>query len=207
MANVPRPLIALLVATVAVAALWVVALKPSSSSSGGGSQGASTYKSAVNKAHQAVAISNQASAAHGGTVATSPAATPQPSAAAAPKPAVRHPARSARVSPSTLRRLNVVERALSLHKVIALLFYNPAAADDQAVRRELAAVPGHGGAVVKLAVPLRELSRYAVVANQVPVNSSPTLVLIDREQRATTLVGFADGFEILNRVADALAAR
>jgi hypothetical protein len=203
MANVPRPLIALLVATVAFAALWVVALKPSSSSSGG-SHGAGTYQSAVTKAHQAVAISNQASAAHGGTVATSPAVTPQPSAAAPPKPAVRH---LARLSPSGTHRLNVVERALSAHKVIALLFYNPAAADDQAVKKELGAVPAHGGAVVKLAVPLSELSRYGVVANQVPVSTSPTLVLIDRKQRATTIVGFADGFEISQRVADALAAR
>ena len=205
MANVPRPLIALLVATVAIAALWVVALKPSSSSNRAGSQG--TYQSAVNKAHQAVAISNSASAAHGGTVGTSPAITPQPRAAVPPKQVARHVAASPRLSPSTVRRMNVVERALSLHKVIALLFYNPAAADDQAVRRELAAVPGHGGAVVKLAVPLREASRYAGVANQVPVSSSPTLVLIDRRQRATTLVGFADGFELSQRVADALAAR
>ena len=60
---------------------------------------------------------------------------------------------------------------------------------------------------VEWPVPLREASRYAVVANQVPVSSSPTLVLIDRRQRATTLVGFADGFELSQRVADALAAR
>jgi hypothetical protein len=86
-----------------------------------------------------------------------------------------------------------------------MLFYNPAAADDQAVRRELAAVPTKGGRVVKLAVPLADLASYSVVANQIAVNQSPTLVLVDSTHRATTIVGFADRFEIVQRVTDALA--
>ena len=64
-----------------------------------------------------------------------------------------------------------------------------------------------GSAVVKLAVPLSELARYPVVTTQVPVSESPTLVLIDRAQQATTIVGFADRFEIAQRVDDALAAK
>jgi hypothetical protein len=44
-----------------------------------------------------------------------------------------------------------------------------------------------------------------VVTNQVPVNESPTLVLIDAQRHASTIVGFADRFEIAHRVADALA--
>ena len=35
-----------------------------------------------------------------------------------------------------------------------MLFYNGAAADDQGMKKELAAVPTHGGEVVKLAVPV-----------------------------------------------------
>jgi hypothetical protein len=52
-----------------------------------------------------------------------------------------------------------------------------------------------------------ELARYAVVSNQVPVSFSPTLVLIDRSGQASTIVGFADRFEIAQRVADALATQ
>ena len=92
-------------------------------------------------------------------------------------------------------------------KVLALLFYNPSAADDQAVRQELAAVPSHGGRVFKLAIPLAELSSYAQVTNQVPVNISPTLVIIDRARNAQEIAGFADSFEITQRLQDALSAR
>ncbi len=219
MDNVSRPLIALLLGTVAFFALWLVALKPSSSSSGSSSQGnLGTYQSAINKAHQAVGISNKASLAHGGVVpaapshpassapaSSTPASTsPTPSVTTkptAPKPAVVH-------SPAAARhRLDVVTRALDAKRVVALLFFNPAATDDRAVKQELSTVPTHGKRVVKLAVPISELARYTVVTSQVPVNESPTLVLIDAQRHATTIVGFADRFEIAHRVADALAVQ
>jgi hypothetical protein len=104
-------------------------------------------------------------------------------------------------------RLSAVTRALEAGKVIALLFYNPLAADDRAVKRELATVPLHRGGVVKLSVPLSELASYHVVTNQVPVGASPTLVLIDRARSASTIVGFADRFEIAQRVDQALAVK
>src|SRR5207248_6175200 len=86
MSHVSRPLIALLLATVAFFALWTIALKPKSSSGGGGSpSGVGAYQSAIDKAHGAVTTANQASAAHGGTVATS---TPTPATRTTPA----HPA-------------------------------------------------------------------------------------------------------------------
>ncbi len=91
--------------------------------------------------------------------------------------------------------------------MIALLFYNPAATDDQAVKSELATVPTYGGQVVKLAVPVSELARYTIVTNQVAINESPTLVLIDANHQASTIVGFTDTFEIDQRVADALTVK
>jgi ABC-type phosphate/phosphonate transport system permease subunit len=98
----------------------------------------------------------------------------------------------------------VLARALTAGKVLALLFYNPPATDDRAVKRELASVPTHKGRVLKLALPLNDLARYSVVTDQVPVMVSPTLVLINRNHQASTIVGFADRFEISQRVADAL---
>ncbi len=197
MGNVSRPLIGLLVATVALFAVWTVALKPTSS--GSSSSSGSTYQSAIAKAHQAVAISAAANAARGGVVASgwagshsTPATNPAPIA------------RAVHVAPATRHRLDAVSRALNEHEVLALLFYNPAAADDQAVKQELAAVPAHGRSLLKLAVPLSELTRYVVVTSQVPVNISPTLVLIDRHRQATTIIGFADRFEIEQRLRDAL---
>jgi hypothetical protein len=91
MANVPRPLIALLIGTVAFFALWTVALKPSSSSSS--SSGAGQYSSAIQAAHNAVSTANAASAAHGGTVpATTPATATAHPAAPASAPASTAPA-------------------------------------------------------------------------------------------------------------------
>jgi hypothetical protein len=195
---------------VAFFAIWMVALKPSSSPSGSGSSGGgSSYQSAIAKAHQAVATSNGASVAHGGVIAGAPtASTP----AVVSHPAVKTPARvppvmPRHVSPTPVQRLSMVTRALRANKVLALLFYNQAAADDRAVKQELAGLPTHRSGVVKLAVPLTELAQYRVVTNQVPVSSSPTLVLIDRTQHATTIVGFADRFEIAQRVDDALATK
>jgi hypothetical protein len=226
MDNVSRPLIALLLGSVAFFALWMIALKPSPSGSGSsGSRGSSAYQSAIAKAHGAVATSNGASVAHGGTVAggSRPPSTPaaqatRPAAPAATPAATTHGASklTTRAAPATTpraaaatpkQRRHAVEAALRTNKVLALLFYNGAAADDRAVRKELAAVPVHKGHVVTFAVPLSELAQYTVVTNQVPVTSSPTLVLIDRTQHATTIVGFADRFEIAQRVQDALGAR
>ena len=171
MGNVSRPLIGLLVATVALFAVWTVALKPSSSPQ----------------------------SARPGPTPARPGSVTLAKSATRPAAAVRHVvARPAR------NRLDAVSRALTAHKVLALLFYNPAATDDQAVKHELAAVPPHGRAVFKLAVPLTELTRYTVLTSQVPVNVSPTLVLIDRHRRASAIVGFADRFEIEQRVLDAV---
>ncbi len=101
----------------------------------------------------------------------------------------------------------LVSRALDQHRVLALLFYNPAAADDQAVKSEMSLIPSQGGKVVKLAVPLPDLGAYASLLNQVPVNFSPTLVLINRARQAAEITGFADSFEIVQRVAAALDSK
>jgi hypothetical protein len=206
MDNVSRPLIALLVGTVAFFALWMTALKPSSSKSGGAQ--ANAYQSAIAKAHQAVATSNAASVVHGGTVPSAPATTAPVTTTVAPTatPAQTPPKPASTTSASaTQTRLDTVSRALLAHRVVAMLFYNPAATDDRAVKRELATVPKYGRQVVKLAVPLSELARYPVVTNQLMVNESPTLVLIDGHGEAAMMVGFADRYEIAQRVLDALA--
>jgi hypothetical protein len=98
----------------------------------------------------------------------------------------------------------LVAQALQDHKVLALLVYNPAAADDRAVNSELASIPTHGGKVVKLTVPVQRLGSFATLLNEVPVNFSPTLVLINRDRQADEIAGFADSFEIAERVDAAL---
>jgi hypothetical protein len=239
MASLPRPLIALLVATLAAFGLWYVELKPSSSSSGGSSQGVGAYQSAINQAHQAVKISGAANAKLGAPTSTGPApksptttnataanagpatatsakATPATKTGAPAKPAahaksVTH-AKSAAAKPtaktaSTAQQVSLVKNAIDSHKVVAVLFFNAAASDDQAMDHELASVPTHGGKVVKLAVPVSELSSFGMITQQVPVVTAPTFVVIDASRQATTLTGFADPLVISQTVADALAAK
>jgi hypothetical protein len=220
-----RSLIALLVGTVVFFALWLVALKPSSSSSGGSggssSQGLGSFQSDINKAHQAVATSNASNAASGNENVTSSsggATASHQSAKPASKPHTASSVKSSAESstkPSVAttkaqrhalaNNLTTVRSAISAHRAVALLFYNPAAADDQAVKQELAAVPTHKGHVVKLAIPLKEASAFTAVTQQVPVNLSPTLVIVSSNGQASEIVGFSTGFEISQRVDDALA--
>lgn len=241
MASLPRPLIALLVATLAGFGLWYVELKPSSSASGGSSQGLGAYQSAINKAHQAVKISGAANAKLGAPTSTGRAPTsPTPAKTTAAPKTTTAPAKTAATATvaskraasklaasktavskkavgkvaskpavrtvSTAQQLNLITNAIATHKVVAVLFYNDAAADDQAVAHELSAVPTHGGRVVKAAVPLSGLSSFGIITQQIPVVTAPTLVLIDSARQATEITGFADTLEITQRVDDALAA-
>jgi hypothetical protein len=220
MTHASRPLIALLIATVLFFALWMVALKPGGTNTGANGpskQGLGQYQADINAAHQAVTTANTAGARAGADpapAATNPAHTarvsiPRAHAKTTVRPAAAvkataKPASGARVAKS---RLAGVQRALRSHKVLALLFYNPAAPDDRAVHQELAGVPAHGGKVFKLAIPLNEIESYMAVTAAVPVNFSPTLVLVAPNGQANEIVGYADPFEISQRVDDALAVR
>lgn len=203
MATLPRPLLALLAAVLVFFAAWTLVLKPHSSTG-------SSASTAV-PAPRAVVVKPTAHPAAAGASAT--ARKPSHAAAAASaKPAAAHrrPSAAAHVAPApqtAQARATAVLKALSTGKVLALLFYNPQGADDNAMRQELSAVPTASGKVVDVAVPIQELSRYSEVTDQVPVTGSPTLIVIDRRHHATTLVGFADQLEVNQRVAAAVAAR
>jgi hypothetical protein len=228
MTHVSKPLVGLLVATVAFFALWVVALKPSGqggSSGPGASKGLGQFQSDINAAHQAVNTSNADNSRAGAdptsaapTAGTAPAAAHAAKAPAVTvKPVARTAAKAKAVSRSAAKpaggahaaatRLSAVQRALHAHKVLALLFYNPAAPDDRAVRQELGTVPAHGGKVFKLTIPLNEIVSYLAITNQVPVNVAPTLVLVAPNGQVDEIVGYTDPFEISQRVDDALALR
>lgn len=230
MARLPKPLIGLLLGTIVFFALWMVALKPKSSAGGGSQGGLGQYQSAIDKAHQAVTTSNQANAKLGAPTATAPAPKPATAAKATPTstaktpatakaaakaptktPATAKAAPAANSAPSITQSptsgVQTIQAAIHAGKVVAVLFYNDAAADDRAVKNELSAVPTHGGKVVRLAVPVSQLTRYSIVTQQIPVVTAPTLVLIDAARQATTITGYADPVEIAQRIDDALSAK
>jgi hypothetical protein len=219
MGTLPKPLIGLLLGTVAFFAIWMVALKPHSSSSGGSQGGVGQLQPAINQAHQAVTTSNQANAKLGAPTATTPATAPTPTtkttATARVKPVTKANAKAAPATKPTPQSESAaaataahsVADAIRAGKVVAVLFYNDAAADDRAMKSELAAIPTHGGQVVKVAVPVSQLIQFSSLTKTVDVNTAPELVLIDHARNASTLVGYADSVEIAQRIDDALAAK
>jgi hypothetical protein len=263
MGTLPKPLIGLLLGTVAFFAIWMVALKPHSSSSGGSQGGVGQYQPAINQAHQAVTTSNQANAKLGAPTATTsaptpaastppastpaattPAATtPAPATKTATTPATKHTATAATATnkaskAAPAKKPNSVPAATGAdalkaaasgqiatfsfftpdvvqavnygikdhQQVVAVLFYNPAAADDRAMVGELAPL-ARNPLVLGVAVPVSKLTQFTAITSKVPVVTSPTLVIIDRTGQATELTGYADADEIGQRLNDALAAK
>jgi hypothetical protein len=220
-----RSLIALLIGTVVFFALWLVALKPGSGSGTKSSpQGLGQYQSAINKAHQAVGTSNASNAASGndgtksGASSSTAAASAGKSKSSASTTSSTHAATKAKPVPhltakvgkhnhATLARLGTVQQALAAHKMVVMLFYNPRSADDQAVNQGLAGLSTHHGKVVKVTIPVSEAANFTPVTQQVPVNFSPTLVLIAPSGQTNEIIGYSDPFEIAQRVDDGLASR
>jgi hypothetical protein len=199
-------------------------------------QGLGQFQSDINRAHHAVATSNandaasgneNATASSGGATAAHTATTTSKStgsskakttttgsskakttAASASKAKTTRAAKPSSVPAhiSVAAEMSTVRTAVTDHKVLALLFYNPAGPDDQALKQELTAVPSHRGQVVKLAIPLNDAASFTAVTQQVALNLSPTLVLISRTGEASEDVGYTAPFVIDQQVQDALAA-
>ena len=228
------PLLGLLVGVVIFGIVYFVALKPSSSSNSN-TGGVGQLQPAINAAHNAVTIaSNQATTAATEsastttastsasttptattpttTTATTPTTTTATSTKTKGKKAVKHAAQPTRAKPhpapaqTTAQRVATIARALNAHKVLAVLFYNPRASDDQAVRHELETMPLHNRRLVTLSVPIADLSHYSIITTSVPVTVAPTIVIINRHDQASTIVGYTSTFEIEQRITDALAA-
>jgi hypothetical protein len=185
-------MLALLAVVVAFFAAWMTVLKPSNSSSPSQTVPAPAVVSHPATSSSSHAKAHAAAAAHSATRSAASKATASKAAA--------------NVSASK-RRLAEVEAALRHRQVLALLFYNPLGADDQADAKQVAAIPSQHGKVFKLAIPVQDLSAYSVITDQVPVTGTPTLVVIDSHHRATTLAGFADQLEMNRLVAGALSSK
>jgi hypothetical protein len=217
MSQISPPIRILLVCAVAFMAAWTLFLRPKAET---GSPAAATPapatqppvaaggETAQSAAGQAVEQANAAKAAteaHSAAVAGEPAAAA--GTAAKPAPAVKgaaaaHATRVKAAKPGELPRR--VQAALDADRVVALLFWSPRAADDRAVRSELARVDRHDGKVVVHAVPMKRFADYQKITRGAVVEQSPTVVVVDREQKVETLVGFVDSVSIDQAVTDAL---
>ena len=99
-----------------------------------------------------------------------------------------------------------VRKAIKQRKVLALLFWNNRSYDDRAVRRELKHVSTYGKQVFVAARPIKNVARYQAITRGVDVEQSPTIVVVDSNLKAVTLVGYVDRDTIDQAVVDSLKA-
>lgn len=99
-----------------------------------------------------------------------------------------------------------VARAVRRDRVVALLFWNPQAPDDRRVRRALRSANAFGGRVFVRVAPVADIARYAPIARGVDVAQTPTLVVVDRDLHAESLVGYVARTTIRQALSDAVRA-
>jgi hypothetical protein len=87
---------------------------------------------------------------------------------------------------------------------VVLLFWSSRAADDRAVHAELARVDRHAGKVVVDASPVARIARFQRLTRGADVAQSPTVVVVGRDRKVETLVGYVDHVSIDQLVTDAL---
>jgi hypothetical protein len=213
MDHVSRPLLIALAATVALMAIWLVALRPKPVAV---EDTPLAPTKAIPQARQAAAISDaanaKAQAATGGPAAApaapapaaAPAGTVSPLAAAAPKTAAAPKAAKRAVA---ARRDAAIMRDVKGGKVVVLLFWNAEAADDIATRGALRGLDRHHGKVVVHVIPISQVARYPSVTKGVKIAGSPTTVIIGRKGRARVIAGLSEPRELSQAVGDALAGR
>jgi hypothetical protein len=99
-----------------------------------------------------------------------------------------------------------VRKAIKQRKVLALLLWNNRSYDDRAVRRELKHVSTYGKQVFVAARPIKNVARYQAITRGVDVEQSPTIVVVDSNLKAVTLVGYVDRDTIDQAVVDSIRA-
>lgn len=203
MDQVSRPMLVVLAATIVLAALWLVALRPKPP------QVADTPAApvtAVAEAEAAAAASDAAnariaSAPDGGGAAAAPPTAAGPGASTAAKPAV-----AADIKPANRREAAVVGD-IRRGKVVVLLFWNAKGSDDVATRRAVRGLSRRGGKVAVHVAPISRVGQYESITRDVKVNQSPTTLVIDRKRRSRAIVGLTERGELTQAVNDALAVR
>jgi hypothetical protein len=103
-----------------------------------------------------------------------------------------------------------VARALEARKVLVLgvlsdesTGYRPAADDDRYVRNALRDVNRYDGDVFVKHVGITKLSTYGPLVNDLHVNQSPSVVVIDGNLKGAVLTGYVDRISINQVIADA----
>jgi hypothetical protein len=221
MSQISPPIRILLVCAVAFLAAWMLFLRPKDGAGtpvtatpsapstrpveSGGAKADSLAGKAVENANDATAAQDARAeelAGGAGETAVPPAATavtPAADPAVADDPG-KLTKQAAEAGGLPLRVL----RGLADRRVVVLLFWKPKAAEDKAVRQALTGIDRHKGKVLAHATHVKRIAAYGQITRGADVEQSPTVVVVDRNRKVETLVGFVDRTSIDQAVTDAL---
>ena len=90
--------------------------------------------------------------------------------------------------------------------VEVVLFYDPAGSDDRHVRAAVQEINTREGTVKVHAYEISEVGKYTSLTQDVPVNVSPTLIILSPKLDAWRITGYTDTAEI-NGLVGAIARR
>ena len=221
MSQISPPIRILLVSAVALLAAWMLFLRPKDAAGppaaatpttaqqrpvdAGGQTAGSMPGKAVEKANNAAAASEANSAKVAGATGEETPAGTTATAKTTTAPATGGTAAKPTDDVATQGGLPVrVLHALADRKVVVLLFWSPKAAEDKAVRKALTGIDRHHNKVLAHATNVKRISDYAQITRGADVEQSPTIVVVDRDRKVETLVGFVDRTTINQAVTDAL---
>ena len=225
MSQISPPIRILLVCAVAFMAAWMLFLRPKTESGApaastpvtaappveaGGDKASSLAGKAVEKANEATATQDARAEELAGGVGETAAAPATNNATAVTQPA--DAAQPVQGTPAKLNKKEVAEGGLPLRvlhalgdrKVVVILFWQPRAAEDKAVRKALAGIDRHHNKVLAHATHIKRVASYQQITRGAEVEQSPTVVVIDRNRQVTSLVGYVDRQTIDQAVTDAL---
>lgn len=215
MSQVSPPLRIALIAAIAFLGVWALFLRPqplspvepdattpAAQSAPAGTADPSAAVGAASDANASVAAAEAKAGALEGATATSPG-----TGAAAPPPMIEPGASAVEPDPEAIDALpRDVARAVRRNQVVAVLFWDPQAPDDRRVRRALRSASRSDPRVFVSVAPVRHISRYAPITRGVDVAQTPTIVVVDRDLHAESLVGYVARTTIRQALSDAVRA-
>ncbi len=214
MTQVSRPILIVLLASVALAGVWLVALRPKAADTttsaptatapgeAGLGRAIAKAKGAVSTSQSAAQRSEQAAASASGdapATATSPATNSSKTSAS---PSSAAPVKRALPKLDPGDRSRPILRQLAHGKVAVVLFFNSKGADDHAAMRAVRAADRHHGRVAVHMIPIRRVGDYNALTADVPVLQAPTVLVIGPDRKARTVVGYTEVKMIDQTIAD-----
>jgi cytoskeletal protein RodZ len=212
-----------LAATVVLAVVWMGVLRPRAVESTTAevtapakvatqAAAAAAATDATNAATEAAADAVADPSASSSSSASTPAAqaaptatTPTPAAKAAPKQEKASKADAAK--PAAKDPQAAILADLDAKKVVVLLIWDKAGADDRAARDSVRDLDRRDGKVAVHVASVQDVGELDAITQGVDVTQTPTTIIVAPDGTARTVVGLTDPTEVAQLVREALQAK